>query len=265
VKKRTSSKVAGTTRDYHPFPKYLQIRDVILRWLATQQVGERLPTEMALSDQFGVSRETIRKSLTRLEQNGIIRRRQRAGTFLAKRPAMNADLRLTGPIEEFKDLGTATTAKLVSQQAVRAPADVAGALGLVEGDQVYEFKRIRVLGGEPLLLLDAYFPPAIGRKIARVDLHAAGGIPADRRGRGAGRAGEATARDAGGAGADGEAAIRRFARQSCCLLPRAFPIRSVFLHDQAAPRPAALICSQIACRLRGACYRRNLLKRRREK
>jgi GntR family transcriptional regulator len=171
VKKRTSSKVAGTTRDYHPFPKYLQIRDVILRWLATQQVGERLPTEMALSDQFGVSRETIRKSLTRLEQNGIIRRRQRAGTFLAKRPAMNADLRLTGPIEEFKDLGTATTAKLVSQQAVRARADVAGALGLVEGDQVYEFKRIRVLGGEPLLLLDAYFPPAIGRKIARVDLH----------------------------------------------------------------------------------------------
>ena len=170
VKRRKTSEVAGT-RNYHPFPKYLQIRDVILRWLASREVGERLPTEMALSDQFGVSRETIRKSLQRLEQNGIIRRRQRAGTFLAKQPAVNADLRLTGPIEEFKDLGTATTAKLVSQRPVRAPADVAGALGLVEGDQVYEFKRIRVLDGEPLLLLDAYFPLAIGRKIGRLDLH----------------------------------------------------------------------------------------------
>ena len=112
VKRRKTSEVAGT-RNYHPFPKYLQIRDVILRWLASREVGERLPTEMALSDQFGVSRETIRKSLQRLEQNGIIRRRQRAGTFLAKQPAVNSDLRLTGPIEEFKDLGTATTAKLV--------------------------------------------------------------------------------------------------------------------------------------------------------
>jgi len=80
VKRRKTSEVAGT-RNYHPFPKYLQIRDVILRWLASREVGERLPNEMALSDQFGVSRETIRKSLQRLEQNGIIRRRQRAGTF----------------------------------------------------------------------------------------------------------------------------------------------------------------------------------------
>ena len=168
--RRKTSQAAGA-RDYHPFPKYLQIRDVILRWLATRAVGERLPTEMVLSDQFGVSRETIRKSLKRLEQNGIIRRRQRAGTFLAKPPAMNADLRLTGPIEEFKDLGTATTAKLVSQRPVRAPADVASALELVEGEEVYEFKRIRLLGGEPLLLLDAYFPLEIGRKMARIDLH----------------------------------------------------------------------------------------------
>ena len=80
MKRRKASEVAGA-RNYHPFPKYLQIRDVILRWLAGREVGERLPTEMALSDQFGVSRETIRKSLQRLEQNGIIRRRQRAGTF----------------------------------------------------------------------------------------------------------------------------------------------------------------------------------------
>jgi GntR family transcriptional regulator len=180
VKGRRTAKAAAT-RDYHPFPKYLQIRDVILRWLATQEVGGRLPTEMALSEQFGVSRETIRKSLKRLEQNGTIRRRQRAGTFLAKRPAMNADLRLTGPIEEFKDLGTATTAKLVSQQPVRAPADVAGALEVPAGGQVYELKRIRLLDGEPLLLLDAYFPLKIGRQIARIDLHGNLVVPTLRR------------------------------------------------------------------------------------
>lgn len=168
--KRRMISEAAKARNYHPFPKYLQIRDVILRWLASQEVGGRLPTEMALSDQFGVSRETIRKSLKRLEQRGIIRRRPRAGTFLVKRPATSFDLRLTGPIEEFEDLGTATTTKLVGQRTIDAPADVASALGLVEGERVHELQRIRFLRGEPLLLLDAFFPLAIGRKMARLDL-----------------------------------------------------------------------------------------------
>ncbi|HJP68054.1 MAG TPA: GntR family transcriptional regulator [Sphingomicrobium sp.] len=169
--KKAKEPRAVKTPHYGPFPKYLQIRDVIVRWLSAQKVGERLPTEMALSDKFGVSRETIRKSLKRLEQSGIIRRRPRAGTFLVRLPAKSPDHRLTGPIEEFKDLGTTTVAKLISQGPVRAPADVASAFGVVQGELVYEFKRVRLVSGRPLLLLDAYFPLSIGRKIARKDFH----------------------------------------------------------------------------------------------
>lgn len=177
MKKQKTGRAAKAPH-YDPFPKYLQIRDVIIRWLGTQAVGDRLPTEMALADQFGVSRETIRKSLERLEQGGIIRRRPRAGTFLVKRPAMSADGRLTGPIEEFKELGTTTVARLVRQGPVPAPADVAGAFDLAEGKEVYEFKRLRFLGKQPLLLLDAYFPLPIGRKIARLDLQGGLVVPA---------------------------------------------------------------------------------------
>jgi GntR family transcriptional regulator len=181
VIKKQKTADRASDRNYHPFPKYLQIRDVILRWLSTQKVGGRLPTEMTLSAQFGVSRETIRKSLRRLEQGGIIRRRPRAGTFLTKQPAVSADLRLTGPIEEFEDLGTATTAKLVRQGPVSAPPDVASALSVAEGSQVYEFKRIRFLRGQPLLLLDAYFPLKIGQRIARRDLDGGLIVPAVRK------------------------------------------------------------------------------------
>jgi GntR family transcriptional regulator len=169
--KKTKEGRAVKTPQYGPFPKYLQIRDVIVRWLSTQKVGERLPTEMMLSDQFGVSRETIRKSLKRLEQDGIIRRRPRAGTFLSKLPTKSPDHRLTGPIEEFKDLGTTTVAKLISQGPVPAPTDVASAFGVAQGALVYEFRRLRFLGRQPLLLLDAYFPLGIGQKIARKDFH----------------------------------------------------------------------------------------------
>lgn len=170
MKKKDKRRVTNAPH-YSPFPKYLQIRDVIVRWLSTQKIGERLPTEMALSGQFGVSRETIRKSLKRLEQGGIIRRRPRAGTFLVKLPAKSPDLRLTGPIEAFENLGTATEVRLVRQGPVSASADVASALGIAEEESIYEFKRLRLLGGQPLLLLDAYFPLRIGRKLAQRDLH----------------------------------------------------------------------------------------------
>jgi len=165
-------------RDYDPFPKYLKIRDVVLRWLSTQKLSERLPTEMELSDQFGVSRETIRKSLKSLEEAGIIRRRPRAGTFLVKLPAKAFDERLTGPIEEFRELGTTTTTKLIRQGPIAAPADVASAFGLAAGTAVYEFRRLRVLGSQPLLLLDAYFPLHIGRKFSKRDLDGALVVPA---------------------------------------------------------------------------------------
>jgi len=42
---------------------------------------------------------------------------------------------------------------------------------VVQGELVYEFKRLRLVSGRPLLLLDAYFPLSIGRKIARRDFH----------------------------------------------------------------------------------------------
>jgi hypothetical protein len=41
---------------------------------------------------------------------------------------------------------------------------------LAAGERIYELKRIRFLRGEPLLLLDAYFPFTVGRNLARLDL-----------------------------------------------------------------------------------------------
>ncbi len=176
--KRSREIIGSQTPNYDPFPKYLQIREVILRWLSTKNLGEQLPTEISLSEQFGVSRETIRKALRWVEQEGIIRRRPRAGTFLVKAPAAGSDPRLTGPIEEFGQLGVATTTRLVRQRPISAPRDVAIALRIAEGTQVYEFKRIRFLHREPLLMLDAYFPLKIGQRIARRDLHGGLVVPA---------------------------------------------------------------------------------------
>jgi len=47
----------------------------------------RLPTERALAESFGISRRAVRRALEVLEAEGLVWRRQGAGTFVGQRPA----------------------------------------------------------------------------------------------------------------------------------------------------------------------------------
>ena len=46
------------------------------------QPGDKLPTETALAEQFGVSRTVIREAVSRLRQDGIVEARQGSGVFV---------------------------------------------------------------------------------------------------------------------------------------------------------------------------------------
>lgn len=63
--------------------KYLQIRDLLVEQFRKQrmQPETKLPTELELTRNFGVSRTTIRQALRMLEQDGIIEKRHGSGAF----------------------------------------------------------------------------------------------------------------------------------------------------------------------------------------
>ncbi|GIT91657.1 phosphonate metabolism transcriptional regulator PhnF [Jannaschia pagri] len=48
--------------------------------------GDRLPTEAALAQRFGVNRHTVRHALSKLVAEGMVRTRRGAGAFVAARP-----------------------------------------------------------------------------------------------------------------------------------------------------------------------------------
>ncbi|WP_233834791.1 FadR/GntR family transcriptional regulator [Paraburkholderia sp. ZP32-5] len=51
------------------------------RW----QAGERLPSERALAESFGVSRATVREAIARLASNGLLEARHGSGVYLLQR------------------------------------------------------------------------------------------------------------------------------------------------------------------------------------
>lgn len=158
------------SHNFDPFPKYLQIRDIVTRELRDLAVGEKLPTEAQLAGRFGVSRETIRQALNALEADGLIRRRPRIGTVLARplRPA--ADARVTGPVEDFAMVGVVTTTAPVDERRIAADADLAVRLDLHPGAEILALRRLRLHDGIPLNLLEAFLPSGVANLLEGSDL-----------------------------------------------------------------------------------------------
>lgn len=73
------------------------------------RIGDRLPTEKELSEQFSVSRITSKRALVELEQEGLITRSRGKGSFVAemqvKSPEANKDLLLILPFASDYELG----------------------------------------------------------------------------------------------------------------------------------------------------------------
>ena len=69
--------------------------------------GDRLPTEKALGDAFGVSRAVVREAIARLKADGLIETRQGSGAFVVEAPK-TINLRFwqgDGPeLDELRDI-----------------------------------------------------------------------------------------------------------------------------------------------------------------
>jgi len=159
-------------RFFHPYPKYLQLRDLIRRRIGRELgVGDSLPPEPALATEFRVSRETVRAALRGLEAEGLLLRRPRVGTVISALPGHpEAGERLTGLVEDYTALGLNTDTTVLKQGLAVPPRDVAGELNIDPEAAVLSVERVRKLNGEPLAYHEAFIPYPLAKKIQGRDL-----------------------------------------------------------------------------------------------
>jgi GntR family transcriptional regulator len=129
----------------------------------TYKVGDRLPSEFDLAEQYAVSRATLREILSGLERDGLVRRVHGVGTFVAapeKRvhSALDVDIGVT---EGLKTSDVASEVVLVAQAIRAIPGWMADKLGLDARPSGLWVERIVYVEEEPAVQVVDVIPSAI--------------------------------------------------------------------------------------------------------
>ena len=136
---------------------YLQLRDEILT--GQRQYGSAMPTELELSDLFGVSRITARRVLNELADQRYVERKRRLGTrVIFKSPAKPISANIDQAMDSLMALGTGTTVNVIEVVRKKPIPAVATALRLQEGEDVIKAARVRYLDGVPIGYVSSFVP-----------------------------------------------------------------------------------------------------------
>ncbi len=102
-------------RDRRPLP--IQLREEILAIIEQDGLrpGDRLPSEVAIADRFGVGRTTAREALKLLEQDGTVHVRHGSGRYVSQVATLDRPItRLESVTEMMHALGYSVVNQVVS-------------------------------------------------------------------------------------------------------------------------------------------------------
>ena len=160
----------------NPIPKYLQISN----WLKEQldsgkfKKGDKLPSELELTQMCDVSRATLRQAISNLVDSGLVVKKKGLGTFV-KATASIVELKHdVGKIASFADyLGVDQLEKktiVLEKSVVTANQEIVKNLILGSQHKAVKIRRIRTGNNISYIYEESYLPYRIFQNILDFDL-----------------------------------------------------------------------------------------------
>ena len=131
----------------------------------------QLPSERALSEEYGVSRMTLRRAIDVLQARGYIYSVPSKGLFVAE-PRMVRTSDVTSLSEVLRHRGNNPKTKLHLADRIHATDEVAKALGLRKGDWVYRIEQSFFDADVAMATETAYIPAELAPGLLEQDLAA---------------------------------------------------------------------------------------------
>jgi len=157
-----------------PTALYQQVKDYIVRRI---KIGEwppetRVPSENTLIKQLGASKMTVNRALRELTAEGVLHRLQGVGTFVAESKSPSTLLDVKPIAEEIAQRGGVHSCVIHLQTTEKAAPDIAQALNVPAGSELFRVILIHSDEKGPLQLEDRHVNPAVAPRFLKQDFTA---------------------------------------------------------------------------------------------
>jgi len=139
-------------------PRYQQLKDMIIGRISSGELRpqDRVPSENDLVEAMNVSRMTANRALRELTDEGYVQRVAGRGTFVADLRARSHVLEVQNIADEIERRGGAHSCEVVRQSRQHARGEIARALHVEQGVDVFHLLLVHFENGAPIQVEDRH-------------------------------------------------------------------------------------------------------------
>lgn len=146
-------------------PLYSQLKDRIISAINNDELkyGEKIPTEIEITEQYNVSRITVRRAIEELVEEGYLIKKQGKGTFVIKNKIerkLTYSYKNTQPISFTKELelnNIIPSAQVIDLKIIDPIEEFNKMLNINLNDKLIYMKRLRLANNIPTAIEINYF------------------------------------------------------------------------------------------------------------
>jgi len=153
----------------NPLPLWAQLLSDLRDRLDTGEFGEKFPTDEDLTSDYGVSRQTVREAVRRLQSEGYLIRERGRGSRITN-PVLEQPLRYIYSLAESAQQRGLSSTNTVLKARIAPAGERAEIMQLGASDPVVALERLRLIDGEPFSLESSWLPAEIAGKLLEADL-----------------------------------------------------------------------------------------------
>ena len=139
-------------------PRYQQLKDLIIDQISTGELQptERVPSEHELVASMNVSRMTANRALRELNDEGYVKRIAGRGTYVSDFRSQSHLLEVQNIADEIAGRGHIHSCKVVRQSRQHARGEIARALHVEQGTDVFHLQLVHHENGAPIQVEDRH-------------------------------------------------------------------------------------------------------------